>query len=242
MWGTMGRHATPAARLRVPLWLQGWRADLRAAWRAFWISRLVVWAAGLGAIAIWGVHHAHERAFDPGGLTRPFGAVGDVLVAPGARWDAVWFLSIADGGYDDGPRAAFFPLYPLLVRVGGAVLGSPLVAAMLVSCVAFVVALAALHRLAAIEVGPDAARWAVLALALFPGALWFSAAYSESLFLAVSVGAVLAARTGHWTWAGALGAAAAATRSAGVVLLVPLALLWLDARRRDEARVPDLAW
>ena len=59
------------------------------------------------------------------------------------------------------------------------------------------------------------------------------------MFLALSVGAVLAARTRHWAWAGVLGAFAAATRSAGVVLLVPLALLWWETSPR---RGRDLLW
>jgi hypothetical protein len=220
----------------------GWRGDLAGALRAFWLSRAVVWLAGLGAIAIWGVHAGHRAAFDPLGLTRPFGALGDVLVAPAARWDSVWFLTIADSGYEGGDRTAFFPLYPLLVRIGGTLCGSPLVAAIAISCAAFVVALAALHRLAVIEVGEEAARWAVVSLALFPGALWFSAAYSESLYLLVSVGAVLAARRRRWAAAGALGALAAATRSAGLLLLVPLALLWWESRSAREAGVRELAW
>jgi Mannosyltransferase (PIG-V) len=226
----------------TPTAAPGWRADLAVAWRAFWLSRVVVWIAGLGAIAIWGVHAAHRVAFDPAGLTRPFGPIGDLVVAPAARWDSVWFLTIADSGYDGADRAAFFPLYPLLVRVGGTLCGSPLVAAIAISCAAFVVALAVLHRLAVIEVGPEGARWAVLSLALFPGALWFSAAYSESLFLMVSVGAVLAARQRRWVVAGLLGALAAATRSAGLLLMVPLALLWFDAWRGRDARAADLMW
>lgn len=222
-----------------------WRDDLAVAWRAFWTSRLLVWAAGLGAIAIWGLHDAHAHDFDPGGLTRPFGALGDHLVAPAARWDSVWFLDIARDGYGgQGDRAAFFPLYPALVKVLGWVCGSPLVGAVVLSMAAFLVGMAALHRLALIELGPEAARWSVYALALFPGSLWFSAAYSESLFLMVSVGAVLAARTRHWALAGVLGALGAATRSAGLLLVVPLALLWWDAHRADPARVrwPSLAW
>jgi hypothetical protein len=224
---------------------RAWREDLAVAWRAFWVSRVLVWAAGLGAIAIWGLHQTHAHAFDPGGVTRPFGAFGDHLVAPGARWDAVWYLDIANDGYGGaGDRAAFFPLYPALVKVLGALCGSPLVAALVLSLAAFVGGLTVLHRLAVIEVGADAARWAVLALALFPGSLWFSAAYSESLFLVVSVGAVLAARTERWALAGVLGALGAATRSAGLLLMVPLALLWWDAHRAGSARArwPSLAW
>jgi hypothetical protein len=68
-------------------------------------------------------------------------------------------------------------------------------------------------------------------LALFPGSLFFSAAYSESLFLALSVGALYAAREERWAWAGALGGLAALTRNTGVILLVPLAMMWLGRPR-----------
>jgi hypothetical protein len=219
-----------------------WRDDVAAALRAFALSRAVIWVAGLAALAIWGVHETHQAAFDPGGLTRPYGALLDTLVAPSARWDSVWFLTIAEHGYDGPDRAAFFPLYPALVELGGVLTAAPLLWAIALSCAAFVGALALLHRLACLEVGPEGARWTVLALAFWPGALWFSAAYSESVFLLVSVGAVLAARTGRWGAAAGLGALAAATRSAGLLLLVPLVLLWWDARRRRAADATDLMW
>jgi hypothetical protein len=194
-------------------------AALRLAWRATWLSRALIWAAGLAAVAIWGVS-ARMRAFDPAGLTSGFGHLFD----PAARWDSVWYLAIARDGYGAPGRPAFFPLYPLLVRGGGWVLGSPLVAGVLVSLVCLVIGLAVLHELARLELGAGAARWTVIALAFSPVSFFFSAVYSESLFLALSGGALLSARRGRWWWAGALGAAAAATRSAGIVLLVPLVL------------------
>ena len=195
-----------------------------------------MWAAGVAAVVVWGVRAANATTFDDAGLTRPFGALGDDLVAPGARWDAVWFLRIAEDGYDPD-RAAFFPLYPLLVKVGGVLVGSPVVAGILVSLGCFFGALVLLHRLVALDWGRDAARLCVLLVAVFPGAVWFSSVYSESLFLLLSVGCVYAARTGRWELAGAAGALAAATRSAGLVLVVPLAVLWWqsDGRRLADA-------
>jgi hypothetical protein len=53
----------------------------------------------------------------------------------------------------------------------------------------------------------------------------------------VSVGAVLCARRGRFAWAGVLGALGAATRSAGLLLMLPLALLWWDAYRAQPQRV-----
>jgi hypothetical protein len=208
-------------------------AALRLAWRITWATRALVWAAGVGALLVWGTSGL-EATFDPAGLTSPFRAFGDVLVGPAARWDSAWYLSIAQGGYGDGGQVAFFPLYPLLVRAGGWIVGSPLVAGVLVSGACLVVALAVLHELTRLELGAAAARWTVVALALSPMSFFLSAVYSESLFLAVSTGALLAARRRRWWWAGALGGAAAATRSAGVLLLVPVALLAWEARPRPR--------
>jgi hypothetical protein len=241
----MRRDGTQAAVLEQvapPVALDAPRAGAAtaAAWPALLVSRLVVWAAGAGAVALWGLS-ARAAVFDPGAVTRPFGPAGNALVAPLARWDSVWYLAIANDGYpaDDPRRAAFFPLYPLLVRAADVVVRDPIVAGALVSVLCFGVALVLLHRLTELELGPAAARPAVWAVALFPGAVFFSAVYSEALYLALSVGCVYAARTGRWAWAGALGALGAATRSAGLLLIVPLAVMWLmraDGAPRRRAR------
>ena len=73
--------------------------------------------------------------------------------------------------------------------------------------------------------------------AFAPMAFFFSAVYSESLYLALSVGVFWCARQGRWAWVGVLGALAAATRSAGVVLLLPALMLYLYGPREDRA--PD---
>jgi hypothetical protein len=198
------------------------------------LSRALVWAAGIGAMLAFGLS-ARAPGFDPLGHLTPYGEPLDTLVAPGARWDSAWYLTVAQSGYGDDPaRPAFFPLYPLALRA----LGSDIVLGILLSLACFAVAAVLLHRLTTIELGAAAAGPAVTALALFPGSLFFSMVYSEALFLALSVGAVYAARTGRWPWAGVLGALAAATRSAGLILLLPLALLWWAHSRRGR----DGAW
>lgn len=188
-----------------------------------------MWVVGIVAVKVAGLS-GRASDFDPAGLTHPYGELGNLLLAPAARWDSVWYLSIAHDGYADGTRAAFFPLYPLLARgvVGG----------ILVSALAAAAALAALHRLGRLELGEPAARASVWLVACFPMAFFLTAVYSEALFLALSVGSVLAARTDRWAVAGVLGGLAAATRSAGVVLLVPLVLLWWSQGRGTR----QLAW
>src|SRR5207244_3847982 len=134
-------------------------------------------------------------------------------------WDSVYYVQIAQDGYTNAKQAGFFPLYPHVIGV----LGAPIITGVLLSLVAFAAALVLFDRLAVLETGSAlVARRSVWLLALFPASLFFSAVYTEGLFLALSVGAFLAARSGRWAWAGILGGLTAATRNVGVVLLVPL--------------------
>jgi hypothetical protein len=217
---------------------------------------VAVFAAFSFGPASGGLARENADKFDEPALTH---ALADPLLAPLARWDSVWYLRIADSGYggnaslrsghrpllahDSAPRAAFFPLYPLLVRAVGTLFGGSngalLVAAYLVSLAAFLAALVLLYRLTELELGRPLARPTLLLLAVFPAALYFGAPYSESLFLLLAVGAFYAARTDRWAWAGACACLASATRSAGLLLLLPLALIWWSSRPR---RPRDAAW
>ena len=235
--GALRRAADPQA-LRYAAWraVQRIRDEpaTRIAWQAFWPSRLVVLLAGVVGVLSFGPPSG-SSPFDPSRLTAPFGYLGNLLVSPFARWDSVWYLAIAHGGYDHQlGRAEFFPLYPLLMRWLGAVVGSDLVAGILISCLAFGVALVLLYRLAALELGTEAARACVLLLAFSPMAWAFSAVYTESLFLALSLGCILRARAGSWGWAGILGALAAASRAEGLILIVPLVFMFLYGPRTDR--------
>jgi hypothetical protein len=188
-----------------------------------------------------GLARENAHRFDQPALTH---ALAEPLLAPLARWDSVWYLTIADSGYEgSSARAAFFPLYPLLIRGVGTVLGGSsaalLVAAYLVSLAAFIAALALLYRLTELELGRRLARPTLLLLAVFPAAVFFGAPYSESLFLLLAVGAFYSARTDRWAWAGACAGLASATRSAGLLLVLPLGLIWWSSRPR---RARDAAW
>ena len=217
--------------------------SLRAAWRAFLWSRLAILAVGVYAglvVGSGGVPGRNAERFDAPALTHPLGGLGDTLLSPLARWDAVWYLGIADTGYGAGdtPRVAFFPLYPLLVRglgaAGGGSPGALLIASYAVALAALLGALVLLHRLVALELGRRLAGPTLLVLCTFPASLFLGAPYSESLFLLASVGAVYAARTGAWAWAGVAAAAASGTRSAGALVLVPLMILYLYGPREDR--------
>jgi hypothetical protein len=224
-------------------------AAVRDTWRALWVSRLIVWVAGVGTVATLGFGPT-RGAFDPPGVTRGFGWLGNLLAAPAARWDSAWYLVIAHYGYrpDLGSytaaRDAFFPLYPLGLHALSDLGLQAVLAGVLFSLAAFAVALYCLHRLTTLELASsgrpgsrDIAGLAVLVTALAPMAFYFSAVYSESLYLALSVGVFLCARRGRWAWAGVLGMLAVATRSTGLVLVLPALMLYLYGPRDD--RSPD---
>ena len=213
--------------------LPAWRESLRVAAIAFAATRLLVWVTGMAA-AHWAGLSSRAGDFDPQHLT------GGLLAAPGARWDTVWFVDIAHHGYADVMHTAFFPLYPFLARAVGAPFASSLLGGFLVSFAAAIAALTVLHRLAHLELGERAATASVWLLATFPAAFFLSAVYSEALFLALSLGSVYAARVDRWWVAGVLGGFAALTRSAGVLLLVALVVLWWTHSPRRPADLAKL--
>jgi hypothetical protein len=211
---------------------------LRHAWRSLWTSRLMVLAAGVLGVLEFGTAPG-TTGFDPTRLTAPFGYFGNLLAAPSARWDSAWYLAIAHSGYHpDRLRTAFFPLYPLLIKGLSYVVGSLVVAGVVISLAGFLAALFLLERLSALDLDLDTSRLSVTLLAFCPVAYFFSAVYSESLFLALSLGAVYAARRERWALAGGLGGLAAATRNSGVVLLVPLLMLYLWGPRGRQVAAP----
>lgn len=146
------------------------------------------------------------------------------LLGPWAHWDGYWYLSIAHLGYSGRPLAtAFFPLYPIILRV----LGGSVLAGFLVSNVAFLGALGVLYRVAKQEVGETAAWFTVLALAYFPSSFYFSSVYPESIMLLLGVSTVYMTRQGQFAIAGLLAGIASAASVDGLLLALPiLYTLW----------------
>lgn len=146
------------------------------------------------------------------------------------RFDSNFYLGIAQGGYWDAASLhgasnwAFFPLFPLLLRLLAFPFGNSMtalsIAGIVVANCATVVAAIYLYKLTARELSRSIAARAVFYLALFPLSYYLSAVYPESLFLALSIACIYYARTRRWRLAGLCGALAALTRPQGVLLVV----------------------
>ena len=166
------------------------------------------------------------------------------------RWDAGWYDHIATHGYVDQAVApagqrnlAFYPAYPLAMRLVSLTGLTPLAAGILVSNLAFLAALLLLHRMARARFGAEAAFRCVLLLSIFPFSFYFSAVYSESLFLFLAVASLFLGERGHWAGASLCALLCGATRVPGLALAPALGLLYLDRIRFDLRKVrPDVLW
>ncbi|HET9110390.1 MAG TPA: mannosyltransferase family protein [Ktedonobacterales bacterium] len=171
------------------------------------------------------------------------------------RKDALWYVRIAQTGYDYSPvaasRANFFPLYPLLIHIFTPVAAILPVhepyalAGMIISWVTFVIACVGLYRLARDHFGERVAVITVTLLALFPFSLYYGAAYTESIYLVLAVWAFVAIERGNWWAAAALAGIASASRPPGLLIggCVGLAYLidWYRTRHRLRLDILSLA-
>ncbi|MGW1212407.1 hypothetical protein ACWD5F_22610 [Streptomyces sp. NPDC002499] len=146
-----------------------------------------------------------------------------------ARWDALWYVRVAEGGYgyevrlpngDVHSNLAFFPLLPWLERAVAAV--SPLSYADAGFVVALLASLAAAWGIFAVTdhvYGPRAGVCAVLVWAVLPVGIVQSMAYSESLFTALAAWSLYAVLTGRWLTAGTLALLSGLTRPVGLAVV-----------------------
>lgn len=203
-----------------------------ASWPVFLETRLAVLAIGYFAtVTIGYADRGHFRVY-----------ANELHNLP-ARWDAGWYLAIATDGYRWSADAtgqqnvAFFPAYPILMRIVGRLLrDETLWAGVLISHVAFFGALLYFHRLARQRLDATQAAVATTLLATYPFALFFSAAYTESLFLLAAVGAVYHFGRGELIASGGWGILAGLTRPNGCLLAIPLGVALLE-QRRTQPRV-----
>ena len=188
---------------------------LKAAIAPFVVSRLLVWiATGFGARYLVAPPGLYSNTYPPPAL------------APFFHWDVDAYAYIAHHGYYLGAggvdakvaRAAWFPFYPLLIRLAG---GSDW-AMIIIPNVCFLAALALIYVVAKVRMDADRARLTLWLVSLGPAAMFFSYPYTESLFLLLCVGSFVLMESGHWILAGLAGLAAAMTRFPGVMIAAAL--------------------
>lgn len=199
-----------------------------ATWKRLWplalFSRLIVVAVGLAAVVTVG----------PKPDNRPPSVSANVVVDLTSRWDVGWYIGLASRGYDreriaeKNDRTAFFPAWPLTLRAAAQVVPRTSAAwawiGAAVSILLFSAALAQTHRVAQTYLPVERADDAALLLAVYPFSIYFSVAYSESLYLLAISSAWLSAVERRQVRAVAWGTLVGLTRPNGLTLFLPLLL------------------
>lgn len=141
---------------------------------------------------------------------------------PWANFDGVHYLHIAESGYGLYEQA-FFPLFPLLIRILGTLLGGNyLLASIFIVHVSCLLGLFLLYKLVKLDFSERVAQWTIVFMLFFPTSFFLVSVYTESLFLALTLGTIYMARKSKWLTAGILGAFATLTRLVGIFLLPAL--------------------
>jgi hypothetical protein len=244
------------SRQLILIWL-AWAVLLSA--YQFWVTRRID-LTGLDNVLRWTAGESNQEVqVGKQYLTEPF-------LNEHVAWDSEYYLSIAMHGYDDpeirgvpqtGDKGyyttfcavgrssrcislayAFFPLYPLLMRILAACLfflpvseiARFTLAGVLVSLMGTLAGLLALtHLMDDTEEETDRLR-AAFYLLIFPGAVFLAQVYSEGLFLGLTFGALACLKDRKWLPTAILAALAFWVRPGGALLLIPMVFIWVTDR------------
>ncbi len=234
-----GQGITETGQLALPSWLRRLHPfSLRLAprWQDVLAAALISRAAIFFVTALAFGLVAPQQLPPSEGLPRTGVKLLDALWL----WDGGWYGAVARIGYHleppFTPTAAFWPLYPLLVRLVSLPFGPQAlyVAGLAIPVCGYVVGLSYVYRLAEQRWGRAVARSTVLLISIFPSSFFFNAGYPTGLLLAFTAGAFWYARQGAWWRAGLCGLFAALADVPGVLLSAPLG--WEFLRQHGLSR------
>jgi len=212
---------------RIRIWIHDIANRIQHIWETIKFPFIVYWVFRLyysiiAAILTFVYHPPYEEFVS---YSDPF---SKYFLMNWEHWDVIWYLRIAVQGYQasDG-RSVFPPLYPYLIRALNGQSGNYLLTAMTISMLAGCCTVIMLYLITNEVVGGKSGETAILLLLSFPTSTFFFSAYTESLFLALSLGMFITAKNGKFGLASALAILAILTRYQGVILVVPLGwLIW----------------
>ena len=193
-------------------------------WKLFLSITAVCFVTRLALLGVCGLVYVFANGMEP--------TLANIASVYG-RMDGYRYLEIAQNGYTASGdynkmvNLAFFPMYPLLVRLVSLLTGNLYVAAFLTSNLCLSVTCYYLYRLALLDYEAETARRSVVLLLVFPFSFFCSITYPESTFLMFSVLCAYCARRRSWLGAGIFGMLCAFTRTQGILMLAVCAYEYL---------------
>jgi hypothetical protein len=163
--------------------------------------------------------------------------IGDYIMGAGglSYWPFVMQRGSAELREGLSLSYAFFPFYPLLMRVlswplsvlGLTSIATATLAGMIISLLGTLAAAVAMFEIGRDEMDENGGLRAAFYLLVFPASFFMAVVYTEGLFLGLAFSCLVLARRGYLVWASLLAVLATFTRGAGVVLVVPLMFAWI---------------
>ena len=203
----------------------------------FVLAVFIAWRIGLMLVPIVGADVIGTTECCPQIDATPLTSAGQAPFERWFRWDAIWYGSIAQDGYQyavarEPSNAGFFPLFPLVSGAAHRLTGLPVsISGPLVSTVAACIGCWLLYRLTRRETDdPKAAGRSAVYLLAYPGAFYLGIGYTEALYMLCGLAAFWWAREARWKYAGVASFLAGLTRLHGPLLVVPLAYEYMRQR------------
>ena len=142
---------------------------------------------------------------------------------------------------------AFFPFYPLMIRIfayplrifGLNPIATATLAGIIVSALGALLGMLALYDITRDSLGEDGALRAAFYLIVFPTGFFLIQIYTEGLFVGLAFACLAVLKRKHWILAALLAVAATLTRAVGIALIIPMLITWF---RTNEWVDLDLEW
>lgn len=158
---------------------------------------------------------------------------GPLFLSHFATWDAAHYLHLSEAGYIRGDDScAFYPLWPLLIKISSFFTGvNPLYAALILANVFSLAAFCLFHRIMRASYGDSIANLGIALLCVYPGSVFYQHAYSEPLFMLLLMVCFNALeKRNYWlVWLSCL--LLPMTRALGLFIIFPLIFHLSNLRR-----------
>lgn len=223
----------PSIGERIPQSIRRWFIENSTPLKLFFISRFGLFLLVYLSLILIPI-------FEGPGLWR--GHPENLFIDGWSRWDSGWYVTLSKVGYSNleqsmGQDTAFFPIYPILIRLTSEVVGDAHLSGILVSNISFLLALIVLFKLLSTKYGLKIADRTLTLICFGAFSFFFSAVYTESIFLLAVACAFYFCERKKYLWAACWGAVASATRLFGIVIVIPLVILYLEQIEYDWRRI-----
>ncbi len=201
-------------------WLRQTLAGYSGLWGIIGANKLLIGLAILAA-GLFEYNPRHETGI----LLLAGDNCAKAMVRRLVPWDAGLYLKISQTGYEpNSPLCAFYPLWPALNSFHWFVWPEQqALASFLLANALSLMMIRLLYLVALRKLEPGCARKTLILFLAFPGALFFSFPYTESLFLGLVLVFFWKLEEQHYPWAGAAAFLLPLTKAIGIFILFPLA-------------------